>query len=91
MKVFEIQHANKTRDLITVANIEGVSACPHDEVIVNKLNINMKSSKQYTIWSTDKIYSLHDSHVTGKWEIVKDEITFEEFYNEVAIALIQNN
>lgn len=100
MKVIEVQHPNKTRELITISNIEGVSqrtkvqdveyAGEYHEKVDELFYINTKSSN-YMIQSSDKIYSLSDSHVTGKWEIVRDEISFDEFYTLLAIALIQNN
>ena len=98
MKVFEIQHPNNN-SLVTVKNIEGVSLVTETENFeyagnlhqktVQSFTIYMKSDANYTIKSTDKIYSLSDSHRNGKWEIVRHEISFEEFYNEIAIALIQ--
>lgn len=100
MKVFEIQHPG-WRALVTVKNIEGVSDVTkhenfeyagdlHDKT-EQFFTIYMKSNANYTIKSTDKIYSLSDSHVTGKWEIVRNEISFDEFYTEIAVALIQQN
>lgn len=101
MKVFEIQHSNKTRDLITIDNIEDVSqvteVTPVEyqgecyDKIVEMINITMKSSKCHIIKDSDKIFSLSDSHRTGKWEIVRHEISFDEFYTEIAVALIQKN
>lgn len=98
MKVFEIQHPG-WRALVTVSNIEGVSHITKVENVeyagdLHKkteqfFTIYMKSNANYTIKSTDKIYSLSDSHVTGKWEIVRNEISFDEFYTEIAVALIQ--
>ena len=98
MKVFEIQHPNKN-SLVTVSNIEGVSQLTKvenveyagDENTEQFFKIYMKSGVDYTIKSTDKIYSLSDSHRNGKWEIVRHEIPFEEFYTEIAIALIQQD
>lgn len=101
MKVFEIQHLNNNNSLVTVKNIEGVSqitkvenveyACDLHERTEQFFTIYIKSNANYTIKSTDKIFSLSDSHVTGKWEIVRNEIPFEEFYTEIAIALIQQD
>lgn len=101
MKVFEIQHPGKSRSLVTVKNIEGVSDVTKSENFEYAGDIHerteqfftiyMKSNANYTIKSTDKIFSLSDSHRNGKWEIVRHEIPFEEFYNEIAIALIQQN
>ena len=101
MKVFEIQHPNNNNSLITVKNIEGVSdvtksenfeyAGDLHEKTEQSFKIYMKSNADYTIKSTDKIYSLSDSHRNGKWEIVRHEIPFEEFYNEIAITLIQQD
>lgn len=101
MKVFEIQHSGKSRSLVTVKNIEGVSDVTKSENFEyagdiherteQSFTIYMKSNANYTIKSTDKIYSLSDSHVTGKWEIVRTEIPFDEFYTEIAVALIQQN
>ena len=100
MKVFEIQHPNY-KSLVTVKNIEGVSdvtkvenveyAGDLHEKTEQFFTIYMKSNANYTIKSTDKIYSLSDSHRNGKWEIVRHEIPFEEFYNEIAITLIQQD
>ena len=100
MKVIEIQHTNKTRDLIIISNIEGISqrktveqveyAGEHHEKIDETFYIHTKSSN-YMVQSSDKIFSLSDSHVTGQWEIKRDEISFDEFYTAVAIALIQRN
>jgi len=101
MKVFEIQHPNNNKSLVTVKNIEGVSdvtksenfeyAGDLHEKTEQSFKIYMKSGADYTIKSFDKIFSLSDSHVTGKWEIVRNEISFEEFYTEIAIALIQQD
>ena len=100
MKVFEIQHPNY-KSLVTVKNIEGVSDVTKVENVEYAgdlherteqfFTIYMKSNANYTIKSTDKIYSLSDSHRNGKWEIVRHEIPFEEFYNEIAITLIQQD
>lgn len=100
MKVFEIQHPNKN-SLVTVSNIEGVSQITkvenveyagdiHDKT-EQFFTIYMKSGTDYTIKSFDKIFSLSDSHRNGKWEIVRHEISFEDFYTEIAIALIQQD
>lgn len=101
MKVFEVQHPNNNNSLITVSNIEGVSqvnkvenveyAGDLHEKTEQSFKIYMKSGADYTIKFFDKIFSLSDSHVTGKWEIVRHEIPFEEFYTEIAIALIQQD
>ena len=101
MKVFEIQRPDNSQALVTVANIEGVSQVTEVENVEyagdlherteQSFKIYMKSNANYTIKSTDKIYSLSDSHVSGKLEIVRDEISFDEFYTEIAIALIQQN
>lgn len=100
MKVFEIQHSNKN-SLVTVKNIEGVSDVTKSENFEyagdlhkkteKSFTIYMKSDANYTIKSSDKIFSLSDSHRNGKWEIVRHEIPFEEFYTEIAIALIQQD
>ncbi len=100
MKVFEIQHPGY-KSLVTVKNIEGVSdvtksenfeyAGDLHEKTEQSFTIYMKSNADYTIKSTDKIYSLSDSHKNGKWEIVRHEIPFEEFYTEIAVALIQQD
>lgn len=100
MKVFEIQHPNY-KALVTVKYIEGVSDVTKSENFEyagdlherteESFTIYMKSNANYTIKSTDKIYSLSDSHRNGKWEIVRHEIPFEEFYTEIAIALIQQD
>lgn len=101
MKVFEIQHPNNDWSLVTVKNIEGVSQVTKVENVEyagdvydkteQSFIIYMKSDADYTIKSTDKIFSLSDSHRNGKWEIVRHEISFEEFYTEIAIALIQQD
>lgn len=101
MKVFEVQHPNNNNSLVTVKNIEGVSQVTKSENFEyagdlhekteQSFKIYMKSGADYTIKSTDKIYSLSDSHRNGKWEIVRHEIPFEEFYTEIAIALIQQD
>lgn len=101
MKVFEIQHPGKSRSLVTVNNIEGVSDVTKSENFEyagdiherteQSFTIYMKSNANYTIKSTDKIYSLSDSHRSGEWEIVRHEIPFDEFYTAVAISLIQQN
>lgn len=101
MKVFEIQHPGKSRSLVTVKNIEGVSDVTKSENFEyagdiherteQTFKIFMKSSADFTIKSTDKIFSLSDSHRNGKWEIVRHEISFEEFYTEIAVALIQQD
>ena len=100
MKVFEIQHPGY-KALVTVKNIEGVSDVTETENVEyagdihekteQSFTIYMKSNAYYTIKSTDKIYSLSDSHRNGKWEIKRNEIPFEEFYTEIAIALIQQD
>lgn len=97
MKVFELQRPNY-RSLVTVKNIEGVSqiteiknAFDSNETTEESFKIYMKSNSEYTIKSTDKIYSLSDSHRSGKWEIVRNEISFEDFYTEIAVALIQQD
>ena len=101
MKVFEIQHPNNDWSLVTVKNIEGVSQVTKVENVEyagdvydkteQSFIIYMKSDADYTIKSTDKIFSLSDSHRNGKWEIVRHEISFEEFYTEIAVALIQQD
>ena len=101
MKVFEIQHPNDSRSLVTVKNIEGVSQITIvDNVeyagdVYDKteqtFKIYMKSNADFTIKSSDKIFSLSDSHRNGKWEIVRHEISFEDFYTEIAVALIQQD
>lgn len=101
MKVFEIQHPNDNKSLVTVKNIEGVSQITKVENVEyagdvydkteQMFKIFMKSSADYTIKSFDKIFSLSDSHRNGKWEIVRHEISFEEFYTEIAVALIQQD
>lgn len=101
MKVFEIQHPNNNNSLVTVKNIEGVSQVTETKIVEyagdlhekteQSFTIHMKSNADYIIKSTDKIYSLSDSHRNGKWEIVRHEIPFEEFYTEIAIALIQQD
>ena len=101
MKVFEVQHPNNNNSLVTVKNIEGVSQVTKSENFEyagdlherteQSFKIYMKSNADYTIKSTDKIYSLSDSHRNGKWEIVRHEIPFEEFYTEIAITLIQQD
>lgn len=101
MKVFEIQHPNNNNSLVTVSNIEGVSLITETENFEyagdihekteQSFKIYMKSGADYTIKSFDKIFSLSDSHRNGKWEIVRHEIPFEEFYTEIAIALIQQD
>ncbi len=101
MKVFEIQHPNDNRTLVTVKNIEGVSQITKVEDVEyagdlhekteQSFKIFMKSSADYTIKSFDKIFSLSDSHRNGKWEIVRHEISFEDFYTEIAVALIQQD
>jgi hypothetical protein len=101
MKVFEIQHPNNNNSLVTVKNIEGVSLVTETENVEyagdiherteKSFKIYMKSNADYTIKSTDKIYSLSDSHRNGKWEIKRNEIPFDEFYTEIAIALIQQD
>lgn len=100
MKVFEIQLPNKSH-LVTVNNIEGVSLITESEIVEyvgdlherteKSFKIYMKSGVDYTIKSTDKIFSLSDSHRNGKWEIVRHEISFDEFYTEIAVALIQQD
>ena len=101
MKVFEIQRPNDSRSLVTVKNIEGVSQITKVENVEyagdvydkteKSFTIYMKSSADYTIKSFDKIFSLSDSHRNGKWEIVRHEISFEDFYTEIAVALIQQD
>lgn len=101
MKVFEIQHPNNDWSLVTVKNIEGVSQVTKVENVEyagdvydkteQSFIIYMKSDADYTIKSTDKIFSLSDSHRNGKWEIVRHEISFEDFYTEIAVALIQQD
>lgn len=101
MKVFEIQHPNNDRSLVTVKNIEGVSQVTKVENVEyagdvydkteQSFIIYMKSDADYTIKSSDKIFSLSDSHRNGKWEIVRHEISFEDFYTEIAVALIQQD
>lgn len=99
MKVFEIQRLDNSRALVTVANIEGVSEVTEHVLYAGDIHeraeqsfkIYMKSNANYTIKSTDKIYSLSDSHRSGKWEIDRNEIPFDEFYTEIAIALIQQD
>lgn len=101
MKVFEIKRSNNNNSLVTVKNIEGVSQVTETENVeyagdIHKrteqsFKIYMKSNADYTIKSTDKIYSLSDSHKNGKWEIERNEIPFDEFYTEIAIALIQQD
>lgn len=101
MKVFEIQHPNNDRSLVTVKNIEGVSQVTKVENVEyagdvydkteQSFIIYMKSDADYTIKSFDKIFSLSDSHRNGKWEIVRHEISFEDFYTEIAVALIQQD
>lgn len=101
MKVFEIQHPGNSRALVPVNNIESVSQITEVENVeyagdlfektVKSFNINMKSSSNHVIKSYDKIFSLSDSHVTGKWEISRHEISFDDFYTEIAVALIQQN
>lgn len=101
MKVFEIQYSDKSQALVTVNNIEGVTletevdtveyAGDFHERTIQSFKIYMKSNADYTIKSSDKIYSLSDSHRNGKWEIVRDEISFDDFYTAIAIELIQKN
>ena len=101
MKVFEIQHPNNDRSLVTVKNIKGVSQVTKVENVEyagdvydkteQSFIIYMKSDADYTIKSSDKIFSLSDSHRNGKWEIVRHEISFEDFYTEIAVALIQQD
>ena len=101
MKVFEIQHPNNDWSLVTVKNIEGVSQVTKVENVEyagdvydkteQSFIIYMKSDADYTIKSSDKIFSLSDSHRNGKWEIVRHEISFEDFYTEIAVALIQQD
>lgn len=101
MKVFEIQRPNNNNSLVTVRNIEGVSQVTETENVEyagdihekteQSFKIYMKSNADYTIKSSDKIFSLSDSHRSGKWEIVRNEISFDEFYTEIAIALIQQD
>lgn len=101
MKVFEIQHSNKTRELIPIDNIDSVSqdteVTPveyHGDCLdktVRTFTINMKSSKSHIINESDEISSLSDSHRNGKWEIVRHKISFDDFYTEIAVALIQRN
>ena len=97
MKVFEIQHTGY-KALITVKSVSYVTKSENFEYAgdIHKrteqsFTIYMKSNTNYTIKSTDKIYSLSDSHKNGKWEIERNEIPFDEFYTEIAVALIQQD